>query len=158
MNKIRYLQLERPKGYGHSCKAQLLIKGDGTIFATYLLCSNSGSMPGNISFQRIERYAASVRGYTRLRLERFFIRMSDGAYGSSVKKEVLRINVEEKEEIKGSTRDEEVEGESKYNDSNQTDVGLWPNIDFVKLDLNSKVPNTAYRKDEVEWIIERFRE
>ncbi|KAL2719997.1 myb-like protein X [Vespula maculifrons] len=42
--------------------------------------------------------------------------------------------------------------------SNQTDVGLWPNIDFVKLDLNSKVPNTAYRKDEVEWIIERFRE
>nr|KAF7390423.1 hypothetical protein H0235_017585 [Vespula pensylvanica] len=73
-------------------------------------------------------------------------------------KENLGIKAEDEEEAKGSTGDEEVEGDGKYNDSHQTDVGLWPNIDFVKLDLNSKVPNTAYRKAEVERIIETFRE
>ncbi|KAL2719879.1 hypothetical protein V1477_021176 [Vespula maculifrons] len=74
------------------------------------------------------------------------------------KKENLGIKPEDEEEVKGSTGDEEFEGEDKHNDSNQADVGLWPNIDFVKVDLNSKVPNTAYRKDEVEWIIGTFRE
>ncbi|KAF7380339.1 hypothetical protein HZH68_016204 [Vespula germanica] len=71
------------------------------------------------------------------------------AINNDFKKENLGIKAEDEEKVKGSTGDEEVEGE---------DVGLWPNIDFVKLDLNSKVPNTAYRKNEVEWIIETFRE
>ncbi|KAF7380341.1 hypothetical protein HZH68_016206 [Vespula germanica] len=80
------------------------------------------------------------------------------AINNDFKKENLGIKAEDEEEVKGSTGDEEVEGEGKYKDSNQADVGLWPNIDFAILELNSNVPNTVYRKDEVEWIIVIFRE
>ncbi|KAF7380340.1 hypothetical protein HZH68_016205 [Vespula germanica] len=41
--------------------------------------------------------------------------------------------------------------------SNQIDVGLWSNIDFANLDLISKITNTVYRKNEVEWIVETYR-
>nr|KAF7390420.1 hypothetical protein H0235_017582 [Vespula pensylvanica] len=66
------------------------------------------------------------------------------------KRKELGIKAEDEEEVEGVTGDEEVDGEA--------DVGLSPNIDFAILDLNSKVTNTVYRKDEVEWIIVIFRE
>ncbi|KAL2750340.1 hypothetical protein V1477_001428 [Vespula maculifrons] len=90
------------------------------------------------SLQRIDKEAASVRGYNRLRWERFFGGTSNGSYGSwkdsmqsgranknqddkenlrainsDSEKEVLRINIEEEEEEdedeEGDTGDEVVE-------------------------------------------------
>ncbi|KAF7380329.1 hypothetical protein HZH68_016194 [Vespula germanica] len=66
------------------------------------------------------------------------------------KRKGLGIKAEDEEEVEGVTGDEEVDGDA--------DVGLSPNTDFAILDLNSKVPNTVYRKERVEWIIEIFRE
>ncbi|KAL2750367.1 hypothetical protein V1477_001352 [Vespula maculifrons] len=89
------------------------------------------------SLQRIDKEAASVRGYNRLRWERFFEGMSNGSYGlwlenyiyrnniyfnaeirddkenlrainSDSEKEVLRINIEEEEE----EDEEEEEGDT----------------------------------------------
>ncbi|KAL2741568.1 myb-like protein X [Vespula squamosa] len=32
-------------------------------------------------------------------------------------------------------------------------VGVWPMIDLVNLDLNSKIPTRVYRNNDVEWVI-----
>ncbi|KAF7380335.1 hypothetical protein HZH68_016200 [Vespula germanica] len=61
------------------------------------------------------------------------------------KRKNLGIKAEDEVEVEGVTGDEEVDVDA--------DVGLWPNIDVAILELNSNVPNTVYRKDEVEWII-----
>nr|KAF7390429.1 hypothetical protein H0235_017591 [Vespula pensylvanica] len=100
----------------------------------------------------------------------------------STQRKDLVINVEEEEEERGDTEDEELQGEAKdyksiivydsFNDryyldddhstnkfnSNQNYIGLCPVIDFANLDLNSKIFNRVYRKNEVEWIIENYRE
>ncbi|KAL2719895.1 myb-like protein X [Vespula maculifrons] len=73
------------------------------------------------------------------------------------KRKNLGIKAEDEEEVEGVTGDEEVDGDGEFN-SNETDDGLLPNIDFAILDLNSNVPNAVYRKDEVEWIILILRE
>ncbi|KAF7384887.1 hypothetical protein HZH66_011973 [Vespula vulgaris] len=41
----------------------------------------------------------------------------------------------------------------KFN-SNQNDVGVWPIIDLANLDLNLKIPNLMYHKNEIKWMIE----
>ncbi|KAF7379319.1 hypothetical protein HZH66_014690 [Vespula vulgaris] len=100
-----------------------------------------------------------------------------------VRKEDLRIDVEEEEEEeKRDTGDEGVQEEcvdylstlahdliedrfylddddstDKFN-SNRIDVCPWPNIDFVNSDINWKISNTVYRENEVKWIIETYRE
>ncbi|KAL2746104.1 hypothetical protein V1477_005761 [Vespula maculifrons] len=69
------------------------------------------------SLQRIDKEAASVRGYNRLRWERDD-KENLRAINSDSEKEVLRINIEEEEEEdedeEGNTGDEVVEGECKY--------------------------------------------
>ncbi|KAL2750277.1 hypothetical protein V1477_001481 [Vespula maculifrons] len=68
------------------------------------------------SLERINREAASVRGYNRLRWERND-KENLGAINSDSEKEVLRIDIEEEEEEdegeEGDTGDEVVEGECK---------------------------------------------
>lgn len=94
--------------------------------------------------------------------------------GNDKERRGVLIDVEEEEEGKGDTEDEEVRGKAsdyesiivydsfddryyldddhstnKFN-SNKNDVGLWPIIDFANLYLISKIFNTVYRKNEVE--------
>ncbi|KAF7380337.1 hypothetical protein HZH68_016202 [Vespula germanica] len=71
------------------------------------------------------------------------------------KRKDFGIKAEDEEEVEGVTGDEEVDVDGNFN-SNQADVGLWSTIAI--LELNSNVPNTVYRKDEVKWIIVIYRE
>nr|KAF7406595.1 hypothetical protein H0235_014251 [Vespula pensylvanica] len=76
---------------------------------------------------------------------------------------------EEEEEVKDEGKDYETTlvydsiGDRFYLDndvskdtfnSNQNDVGVWPIIDLANLDLNLKIPNPMYRKNEIKWMIE----
>ncbi|KAL2711898.1 hypothetical protein V1478_018919 [Vespula squamosa] len=98
--------------------------------------------------------------------------------GEEEKEEEEKEKEVEEEEEKEKEEEEEVEGEGKdyepilvYNsiddkfylgnddsrdkfNSNQNDVGVWPIIDLANLDLNLKISNMIYRKNEVKWMIE----
>ncbi|KAL2715901.1 myb-like protein X [Vespula squamosa] len=78
-------------------------------------------------------------------------------------KENLLIDAEEEKEVEDEGKDYDSIDNRFYSNNddsrdkfnfNQKDVGVWLIIDLANLNLNSKIPNTMYRKNEIKWMIE----